>query len=257
MPSRSNKLFQEDIFERPATPRSLDFTNVREVFIARDERGLMRNVNRAGIPLEKGISTEQTTFEEPLKNSPGIGLASNTKQARARARRRMQRGVKIADEAWNRLYKPVDEWDVEELARGRPRNIDGKFSGPSPQFISRELHERALERFKIMVREGMNTQTISALQTLELVMNSDEYDVKGRPIVPASTKVDVAKFLIEHLVGKPTQPTTSDISVKLQGILGTVMVNPGDSPGSYVRAHVGSRELTGAVYDAEEDEEDE
>ena len=29
---------------------------------------------------------------------------------------------------FERLYKPVDQWDLEELARGRPRDKDGQFS---------------------------------------------------------------------------------------------------------------------------------
>ena len=74
------------------------------------------------------------------------------------------------------------------------------------------------------------------------------------------------------MVGKPVQPTQSEISVKLQGILGAVMVNPSEltaMPTDYTLAQRGYRgdgenpyglppELEG-IFDAElvDDDEDE
>lgn len=256
MPARSTVL--DEPFERPATPRVVDFTGVRDVYLARDERGLMQNVNRAGYLMDEGITTESTDYVEPMKNSPEKGLSATTKQQRARARRRLKKGIKVSDEAWNRLYKPIEEWDAEELARGRPRNANGNFQGRPPAYITRELHEKALERFKLIVREDMNVHSIAALKTVQMILEDEEVDDKGKPRVPASTKLDAAKFLIEHVVGKAVQPTTSDISVKLQGILAAVMVNPQEiDTTAYQPAHMGARELTGEVYDAEEVDEDE
>ena len=68
-------------------------------------------------------------------------------------------------------------------------------------------------------------------------MSSQELDIKGRPMVPASTKLDAAKFLLEHVVGKPTQRVENDVSVKLQSILGVVMANP-DNNGGYQVGHL-------------------
>lgn len=241
---------------RPATPRVCDFTNLAEHFYARDDRGLMRVVNRSGYRLDKGgISIRRTKINEPLKGSPVTNLDGKRKQQRARARRRLKKGVRLADEAFAELYKPLEDWDEEELARGRPRDAEGGFRGRAPQHISREIHERAMEKFKLLVRNEMNAHSLPALKTIQMVLESDELDARGRPIVPASTKMEAAKFLLEHIVGKPTQPTSSDISIRLQGILGTVMVNPMEVQGQYTPAHTGSRELIGGIYD--EDEEDE
>lgn len=165
----------------------------------------------------------------PARTKPRTadGKLLTPKQIRARARRRMNRADIMSDQEMEYLYrKPVSEWDTEELARGRPRNTDGKFSGPAPKWINRAVHEEAMERFTAVVKESMNATTVDALGVLTMLLQDDERDDKGKPIVSASTKLDAAKFLIEHVIGKPKQRIESDVSVKLQGILGQVMVNP-------------------------------
>jgi hypothetical protein len=254
MPKRSTVL--DEVFERPATPHVCDFTHVVEHYYLRDDNGKMWVTNRAGVPMERAHGTKQRPMiaDEVINGSPGEDktVVATTKQQRSRMRRRIKRGMRVVDEAWNELYKPLDEWDAEELARGRPRNSQGNFSGRPPQYVTRELHERAMEKFKTLIRSDMNAQSITALKTIQMVLESEEVDDKGKPIVPAASKMDAAKFLLEHIVGKPTQPTTTDVSVKLQGILGAVMVNPADLGGQYIPAHVGSRELEPGVVDMDD-----
>jgi hypothetical protein len=166
------------------------------------------------------------TGERPMTAD---GKVLTPKQIRARARRRANRAEIMTREEADYLYqKPIEEWDTEELARGRPRNSKGSFSGPKPKWISAAVHEQAMERFTAVVKEEMNATTVDALKLLTNLMNNDEVDDKGKPIVPAGTKLDAAKFLIEHVIGKPKQRIESDVSVKLQGILGTVMANPAE-----------------------------
>lgn len=247
---------------RPATPMVCNFTNTVEIYYVRDERGLMRVVNRNGYRLDKGgVSVKRVAQVKNLKNAPPE-VVQNREQQRRRARRRLKKGIKLADDAFNDLYKPIEEWDMEELARGRTRNKNGKFGGVAPTFITPEIHERALERFKVLIRSEMSAQSLPALATIQMILESEEVDHRGKPIVSASAKMDAAKFLLEHVVGKPKVHVESDVSVKLQGILGQVMVNPmqlAQDEQQYVPAHVGSRELENAI-DAEvleEDDEDE
>jgi hypothetical protein len=122
--------------------------------------------------------------------------------------------------------KPIDEWDMEELARGRPRDSRGGFRGPKPKWITRVVHEQSMERFKAAIKSDMNATTVTAMDALRGVINNEQVDDKGKPLVPASVKVDAAKFLIEHVVGKPKQQLEADVSVQLQGILAVVMANP-------------------------------
>lgn len=156
-------------------------------------------------------------------------LKMTPKQIRARARRR-QRAV---DEELAELYKPIDEWTAEELAQGRPANDvdkDGKpiFRGRKPQWVTRQVHEEAIRRFTEHTQGAMRGLVPEALATVEMLLKSEEVDEKGRPIVPPSVKLQAAQWVVEHLVGKPKQRMEADISVRLQGILGTVLVNPAD-----------------------------
>lgn len=189
--------------------------------------------------------------DEDARPTNADGKLMTGKQVRSRARRILQKGKRLDDEtfeAW--AGKPIDEWDLEELARGRPKNGAGDFRGKPPQYMPRAVHERIAERFKMLVRDQMNQSSVQALGVISNLLGNEEYDDKGKPIVPPSVKLDAAKWLVEHVVGKPVQPTQQDISVKLQGILGAVMVQPtieqGDSgqlalPRGYTPAHFGTR----------------
>jgi len=164
------------------------------------------------------------TSERPLSAD---GKLLTPKQIRARARRRMKRAEIMSTQEQEIIFrKPIEEWDLEELSRGRPRNAAGNFRGPKPQWITREVHEQSMDRFKAAIKSDMNATTVDAMTAIRAILNNDEYDDKGKPIVPASTKLDAAKFLLEHVVGKPKQTLEADVSVKLQGILATVMGNP-------------------------------
>jgi hypothetical protein len=203
--------------------------------------------------------------EEDARPTNAKGKLMTGKQVRSRARRILEKGKRLDDEtfeAW--AGKPVDEWDLEELSKGRPRSTDGSFRGKPPKYMPRAVHERIAERFKILVKDQMNQSSVLALGVVANLISNEEYDDKGKPIVPASVKLDASKWLIEHVVGKAVQPTQTDVSVKLQGILGAVMVNPtyddnhpdrAALPRGYTAAHFGVR--GGPVVDAEVVDDDE
>lgn len=184
-------------------------------------------------PYIKGIKS-RGRFDVPRSST---GSILTPRQIRKRIRRRAARSDILTAEEYKIMYKPVEEWDMEELARGRPRNSRGTFTGPKPKWLSSSVHESAMDLFKQIVKSEMNKQTVGALQVFEEVMSSQDVDVRGRPVVPASTKLDAAKFLLEHVVGKPTQRIENDVSVKLQSILGVVMANP-DNQGGYAVGHL-------------------
>ena len=200
------------------TPREIDFS------VADDRRGRPSGVS--------GAHGKPTHDRDGNLNAPRTadGKLLTAKQIRARARRKAKRMERMTDQEFEAIYhKPIEEWDLEELAHGRTRNAKGSFSGPSPKWINREVHERSMERFKAVIKSRMNGQTVGAIDALEWILTNEEVDERGRYVIPPSTKADVAKFLLEHTVGKPTQRVESDISVKLQAILGQVMVNPAEA----------------------------
>ena len=187
-----------------------------------------------------------TELVDPPKKKMGRPVTSNRAKAiRARARRHQMK----ASEALAQLYKPIEEWDEEELARGRPRNKSGTFTGPVPQWIDREVHEKIVRRFEELVKTEMQVHTVAALVKLGELLGDEQVDSRGRPLVGASTKATIAQFLIEHILGKPKQRTETELSVKLQGILGMALVNPSELGDDFVPT-AGSPELVGPAIEA-------
>jgi hypothetical protein len=155
------------------------------------------------------------------------------------------------------LYKPLEEWDAEELARGRPRSRNGDFSGRPPTYITRALHEEAMGRFRQFVRDGMNGATTIALETIEKILKDDERDENGKPIVSAATKLEASKYLVDHVLGKPKTRVETDISVKLQGIMATVMVTPDTLPAQLgAQGQASPRAIEEFIEEAEWSDED-
>jgi len=199
------------------------------------------------------------------KNSNGQLMTG--RQVRSRARRKLAKGKRLDEEtfeAW--AGKPIEEWDLEELARGRTRDVSGGFRGKPPEYMPRAVHERIAERFKLLVKDQMNQNATVALGVIGNLITNNLVDDKGKPIVPANVKLDAAKWLVEHVIGKPQQQVTQDISVKLQGILGAVMVQPtlddnhpdmAALPRGYTPGHIGTRgEAIEADAWYDDDEED-
>lgn len=209
---------------------------------------------------------EDTSAEIEVDDRPrgSDGHLLTMKQVRSRARRMINRGAPLTEEmfeAW--CGKPIDQWDLEELARGRTKDKSGGFRGRPTPMLSRAVHERILEQYKMIMKQRINMQASTALGVIGQIIGNDDTDDKGKPLVPASVKLDASKWLVEHVLGKPVQPRTDDISIRLQGILGEVMVNPTlDTthpdiqalPAGYSMGHIGTR---GEAIDVEwtEDED--
>jgi hypothetical protein len=178
--------------------------------------------------------------------------SASQKQIRQRARRKLR---KLTPEEQETLWgKDIQHWDAEELARGRPRDKNGLFQGKAPGFISRQMHEEIISRFEQIVRQEMNGHTVDALKILGMILNDTKTDNKGRPIVPATAKLDAAKFLIEHIIGKPKQRVESDISVKLQGILGHAIANPVQANDGTTSYQLASSYLALPAYNEDNDD---
>lgn len=151
-----------------------------------------------------------------------------TAQIKRRAKRKSERGARLTDQEFEILFpRPLEEWSLQELAKGYPKNAHGEWpSHPPNQFLRQEIRERIERRFKTSVKERMNVSTVTALETIQDILDNEDIDPRGRPIVPASTKLDTAKLLIEHLLGKPKQHVETEINGTLHSILAAVMVSP-------------------------------
>ena len=178
----------------------------------------------------------QATLEKEARASEARKMSKEEKLERKRKRAKARRRAKRAEAELTEVYKPLDEWDDEELARGRPRAVDGTFRGSAPTWVTAELLERATKRFKEISQSEMRALTADALLLARRLITSQETDRRGRPLVPVTTQWDAAKWLLEMLHGKPTQRQEIDLSVKLQGILANAMVQPDQATGELMPA---------------------
>jgi hypothetical protein len=196
----------------------------------------------------------------PPKFKNGREKILTPKQIRARARRKAAKGKSVTEEV-QLLYKPVEEWDAEELARGRPRDSAGGFTGRTPTWVNTQVREESINRFQQVIRGKVQMEAVKALEIVHNLLHDDEVDDKGKPLVPASVKLDAAKWLTEHIIGKPTQRVEQDISVKLQAVLAQAVWSPSEEAhpafqGPVQKVIDSAPDTFEAAYDYDVDEED-
>lgn len=150
----------------------------------------------------------------PSRAETGLPVSQDPRSIRKRLRRGTQdpEAARIAMGG-----KAIEEWDHEELARGRPRRSDGTFKGPIPAWVTDELQEEAARRFKRWLRNEMAAKSIPAMRAVADLVEDAESD---------RVRLDAAKFLLEHVVGKPQQEVTGDIRMNIQHLLANVLVTP-------------------------------
>lgn len=162
-----------------------------------------------------------------VPRTPVLNDAAHKKQIRRRVRRRK----KITKAEFDVLYKPIEEWDMEELARGRPRDKNGGFRGKQPTWMTRQMHEQIMSQFNKVVKGKLNVRAVQALAVIGEVLTDDRVDPRGRPIIPFSVKLDAAKWLVEHVVGRPTVHVEADVNHKITAMLAAVSASPVDAVG--------------------------
>lgn len=171
-------------------------------------------------------------------------------------RNRLRRQTKHMDEDLEALYaatnyKPVDQWDLEELAKGRPRQgKNGSFRpGVKPTWITPKIHAEIRRR---LMEEGFNSlasHLVPAIQCLADMLGNEQVDEWGTPIVSAKTKVEISKFIIEQILGKARQRIDLGAQPSFRDFLAGALVLPGGKPAHPV--------VEGTVVEDTDDEEDE
>jgi hypothetical protein len=121
-------------------------------------------------------------------------------------------------------YKRVEEWDLEELAHGRPRGPKGTFRGPTPTWITPDVAREAKKRLYNHAFGQVGAYVDLAIQTVANLIINEEVDYRGRPLVDAKTKLAAATFIIEHVIGKPERVVTLDATDQARQLLASAIV---------------------------------
>lgn len=99
--------------------------------------------------------------------------------------------------------KPIHEWTLEELARGKARKPDGNWPSISPKWITPMVQEEIRKRFREQAFEELSVHIGPAIKVLTDLLSNTTKDDEGKPFVTAREKIDIAKFIVEHVLGKP------------------------------------------------------
>jgi hypothetical protein len=129
-------------------------------------------------------------------------LSSDPRQVRNRLRRNEQKFNYVERDIEVLYQKPISEWDVEELARGRPRNSAGTFTGRKPGWLTPIVAQEARRRLHDDAFSKLVGHLDLAFKVIKNLLESTELDDKGKPIVDARTKLAAAQFIVEHVIGK-------------------------------------------------------
>lgn len=148
----------------------------------------------------------------------------------ARIRRTKKRADELPAELENLGWKPVSEWDLEELARGRPKKADGTFGSKAPSWITPAILDEARKRHRQLIADDLRAYSHDALQVMHTLMMDDEVDGKGKPMTSASVRLDAAKYIVNQAIGLPVAKVDVQANVQLQGLLSAVVVNPDGTP---------------------------
>ena len=152
----------------------------------------------------------------------------------AQIRRRLRRGKNLREDLdlyaqYSESFRPVEEWDLEELAHGKPRGPYG-FRGRAPGWLTAEIVREARRRLIDHTNGILGKHVEFAVRTMIKLIKSEETDDKGKPIVDAKTKLQACMFIIEHVKGKPQQFMELDATDFTRKMIAAAIVLDDGSP---------------------------
>jgi hypothetical protein len=160
---------------------------------------------------------------------------------KARARTRMKEMAEELDADIVSYYgKPVSEWDFEELQAGRTREPDGsiKLKGKTPKWITPAIMGEAQRRLKLLTRDQMGHYAGAAIEVMAQLMTKSRVDM---------VRYNAAKYILDQIIGMPTQRVEINEGPKIQDILAEFMEEVDGSR---------HRVIEGTVVEGDEDYDD-
>lgn len=195
--------------------------------------------------------TEGTVLDFSEVEEPKVPKARKAKSTNPKnIRKRIRRGTAKLEGELELLYadrKPIEDWDYEELARGRPRGKNGQFNGPAPKWITPAIRDEAKRRLVAKGLADLGTHLGDAIKVTAELMNDDSVDLDGKPLVPPTVRLQAAQFITDHVMGRATSKVELDLGDKTKQMLAGAIVLPDGQPAI----------VDGEVVDDDEEGDDE
>jgi hypothetical protein len=83
----------------------------------------------------------------------------------------------------------------------------------------------AQRRLTTMAREQLAAHVGDAVQVMHDLMKDDAVDENGRPMAPASVRLDAAQFIVQQILGKAKVSVSLDAGPNIVDLLAKVLVN--------------------------------
>ena len=170
------------------------------------------------------------------KKPAARGTSTRPRAARTRLRRAHERGERDTDQIKRDIAiaygKPLEEWDWEELSRGRARppgdHEPGKIRGRRPKILAEGqlINLEAQRRMRALAEHEILTLADEALRCLFELITNDEVNEWGAPLVPAGVKLQASQYIMNHVIGTPKQRHEVSGTNPLAELMGGVLVNP-------------------------------
>lgn len=106
----------------------------------------------------------------------------------------------------------VEDWDEEELRRGRRRDKNGKFTGRDPVVIPTAVYREIVRRSLRKAEVEMSTNLEAACKTLTAICNDHEADDRDR--------INAATIILNRVMGRDA--TKVEVSAKTPLFLGLI-----------------------------------
>jgi len=180
-----------------------------------------------------------STSRRQMRNRMRRALASNNQELIARERAIFASTV-----------KPVKNWDMQELAAGRPRNHKGNLKGKQPEWVDAEVTKEIARQLHLKTRGKLAANVGLAIKVIVDILENNAVDDKGRPVVEARTKLAAATYVLDHILGKPTAILEPDAVDKIRQIFAKAIILDDGSVDSHLPV------LEGVMVDEEEEEID-
>lgn len=170
------------------------------------------------------VTREPTRTRTNRRVSKTEDLADDPKKIRRRLQKNGDRALERLRADVAALYpeKPIEEWDFEELQAGFPRDANGEFNKKyrygekRPKWITPVVLEEAAKRLKTMTRREMGMYAGDAIKVMAQLMQNSRVDL---------VKFNAAKYILDQLIGMPTQRIEAEGTINVQSFLATVMEN--------------------------------
>lgn len=122
--------------------------------------------------------------------------------------------IRISSAATDVIDNPrvVEEWDDEELRRGRRRDRNGKFTGADPLVVPTTVYREIVRRSIRRAEKELAVNLEAACATLTAIATSEAAEDRDRIVA--------AKIIMERIMGK--EPLKVDHSFKSPLFLGII-----------------------------------